>query len=225
VAEVIVAFDVPGASDALRLADRLPGLRWAKLGPAVSLEGGAALVRAFKERGVRVFLDLKWYDIPNTVASAVRAASRMGVDLATMHALGGDDMMRAAVEVRGTVKLAAVTVLTSLTGEAYSRSVGRSPVDLHEEVERLARLAATAGADGVVTSPLEIDVARAVLPAGSWIVVPGIRPPGAGADDQRRIADPAWAVARGATHLVIGRPVTGADDPAAVYHAVCEAAV
>ncbi|HWP36066.1 MAG TPA: orotidine-5'-phosphate decarboxylase [Gemmatimonadales bacterium] len=222
-AEVIVAFDVPTAEATKRLADQLPGLRWAKVGPVALLEGGPDVVRWFKRRGVRVFLDMKWHDIPNTVAEAVRAAERLGVDLVTVHALGGESMLRAAVAARRSVRIVAVTVLTSHTAEEYSAVVRRDVTHLPEEARRLAAAAARCGLDGVVTSPLEIEVVRSELPADAWIVVPGIRPSGAPAGDQRRTATPEWAAARGATHLVVGRPILEAKDPSAVYHSVCEA--
>jgi orotidine-5'-phosphate decarboxylase len=224
VAEVIVAFDQPSAAEALRLADRLPALRWAKLGPVVFLDGGPSLVRTFLERGVRVFLDCKWHDIPHTVAEAVRAADRLGVELATIHALGGEPMVRAAAAARSRLRLAAVTVLTSHTPGDFSDTLGRQ-ADLDLEVQRLARLATGAGADAVVCSPREIAAVRRAIPPGSWVIVPAIRPAGSPPDDQRRTADAAWAVAQGATHLVVGRPIRDANDPAAVYHAMCREAV
>ncbi|HEX9580593.1 MAG TPA: orotidine-5'-phosphate decarboxylase [Gemmatimonadales bacterium] len=221
-AEVIVAFDLPSATEALNLADRLPDLRWAKLGPVTFLDGGPALVRSFQDRGVQVFLDFKWHDIPSTVAEAVKAADRLGVSLVTVHALGGEAMMGAAVEARHRVRLAAVTVLTSHTAQSFSAALGHSMLDLEAEVERLARVAAGSGADGVVCSAHEISTVRRVMPAGSWIIVPGIRSPGAPADDQRRTSEPGWAAAQGATHLVVGRPVREAKDPAEVYQAICQ---
>jgi orotidine-5'-phosphate decarboxylase len=148
----------------------------------------------------------------------------LGIDLVTVHALGGEAMLCAAVAARQTVRVAAVTVLTSHSAEEFSRVVGRPVDDLEEEVRLLATSAARAGVDGIVTSPLEIDVVKPILPAGSWIVVPGIRPPGAPAGDQRRAATPEWATARGATHLVIGRPILEAEDPRAVYERACEVA-
>jgi orotidine-5'-phosphate decarboxylase len=222
-AEVVVAFDVPTAGETRKLAERLPELRWAKIGAMALLDGGPDLVRWFKERGVRVFLDLKWHDIPNTVAEGVRAADRLGVDLVTVHALGGESMLRAAVAARRSVKIVAVTVLTSHTPEEYSSAVGRRVTHLPAEVRRLAAAAAHSGVDGVVTSPLEIEVVRGTLPARSWIVVPGIRPAGSPAGDQRRTATPEWAASQGATHLVVGRPILEAEDPGAVYHSMCEA--
>lgn len=222
-AEVIVALDLPSAADALRLADRLPGLRWAKLGPMLFLESGPALVRELKARGVRVFLDFKWHDIPHTVAGAVSAASRLGIDLATVHVLGGEDMLRAAVAAKNGMRLAGVSVLTSHTPDSYAKAVGAERRDLVAEVTRLARLAVEAGLDAVVTSPLEVAQVRAVVGRDRWIVVPGIRIGGSAAGDQQRTADPAEAAAAGATHLVVGRPILEAVEPGTVYQEVCEA--
>ena len=222
-AELIVALDVLSADDARRLLDRLPGLRWAKIGPMLFLVGGPALVRECREREVRVFLDLKWHDIPYAVAGAVRAASALGVELATVHGLGGDAMVRAAVEARGSMRVAGVSVLTSHTAESFRHAVGKPSVELGDEVERLARLLVGAGGDAIVTSPYEITVVRAVAGPERWIVVPGIRPAGSDAGDQHRSAEPKAAVSAGATHLVVGRPITGAREPREVYQRICEA--
>jgi len=225
VAELIVALDLPSGDDARRLLDGLPGLRWVKIGPMLFLGAGPDLVRECRSRGLRVFLDLKWHDIPHTVAEAARAADRLGVDLATVHALGGSEAVHAAVEARGAMKIAAVTVLTSHSAESYGEAVGGSVSDLSGEVSRLARLAIGAGADAIVTSPHEIATVRGIAGPDRWIVVPGIRPAGADPGDQRRTAQPRAAVAAGATHLVVGRPITEARDPRAVYQDLCEAIV
>lgn len=224
-AELIVALDVPSGDEARRLLDGLPGLRWVKIGPMLFLSAGPELVRECRGRGLRVFLDLKWHDIPHTVAEAAGAAARLGVDLATVHALAGRDAVTAAVEARGAMRIAAVTVLTSHSLESYNQAVGGSVSSLPAEVSRLARLAIEAGADAIVTSPQEIATVRGVAGPDRWIVVPGIRPAGAAQGDQRRTAEPRAAVAAGATHLVVGRPITGAQDPRAVYQDICEAIV
>ena len=224
-AEVIVALDLPTADDALRLVDQLPGLRWAKVGPVLFVREGPALVRELKARGVSVFLDLKWHDIPNTVAEAARQAAALEVDLATVHALGGRAMLEAAVGAAGALRLAAVTVLTSHTRETYAEVVGREEAcEVLSEVVRLARLAVGAGVGALVTSPHEAAAVAEVAGPDRWLVVAGIRPAGSAADDQQRAATPREAVAAGATHLVVGRPVTRAERPAAVYHKLCEAA-
>ncbi|GIW53483.1 MAG: orotidine 5'-phosphate decarboxylase [Gemmatimonadales bacterium] len=222
-AEIVVALDTSTAADALRLLDRLPGVNWVKVGPVVFLDGGPALVRELKARGHKVFLDMKWHDIPRTVAGAVEAAARLGVDLATVHALGGEAMLRAAREAaRGRLRLAAVSVLTSHDEESYGAAVGAGEVrDLRVEVERLAGIAARAGLDAVVCSASEVDLVRRVMGSGSWFVVPGIRLGGSGRDDHARSAEPRRAVEAGATHLVIGRPIIEAPDPLSVYQRVC----
>ncbi len=221
-AEVIVALDVDSADEALGLADRLPNLRWAKVGPMLFLRHGPAVISGLKHRGVSVFLDLKWHDIPSSVAGAVGAARDLGVDLATVHASGGRQMLQAAVDARGSMRLAAVSVLTSHTPEGYAEATGRESVDLQKEVSRLAGLAVAIGIGAVVASPWELRTVRAVLPDGTWLVVPGIRPPGADLGDQHRTADPRAAAKAGATHLVVGRPITRSHKPEVVYQQICE---
>ncbi|UCF41451.1 MAG: orotidine-5'-phosphate decarboxylase [Gemmatimonadota bacterium] len=223
-AEVIVALDLPTGRAALQLVDRLPGLRWVKVGPVLFVREGPALIGELKARGVRVFLDLKWHDIPNTVAEAARHAAALQVDLATVHALGGRAMLEAAVAAAGALRLAAVTVLTSHTAESYGEAVGRDgDAEVLSEVVRLARLAVGSGVGALVTSPHEAAAVAEVAGPDRWLVVPGIRPEGSEAHDQKRAATPREAVAAGATHLVVGRPVTGAERPAEVYQEICEA--
>jgi orotidine-5'-phosphate decarboxylase len=217
VAELVVAFDMPTAREALNLADRLPDLRWAKIGPVLYVREGPALVREFIGRGVRVFLDLKWHDIPYTVAGAVAAAREVGVSLATVQCLGGRAMLDAAVAHAGDLPLVGVTVLTSHDATALVHVLGRGVPDLGVEVERLARIAVDAGLRGVVASGQELGLLRAVLGPDPWIVVPGIRLPGENAGDQARTITPGDAVRLGATHLVVGRSITAAADPAAAY--------
>ncbi len=224
-AEVIVALDVGSAREALELVDLLPGLRWAKVGPVLFVREGPPLVRELQERGVQVFLDLKWHDIPNTVAEAARGAEGLGVKLATVHALGGGAMMEAAAQAAGQMRLAAVTVLTSHSPGGYWDTVGRpGEPDVEAEVQRLSRLAVDSGVGAVVTSPREVAAVRKIAGPDRWLVVPGIRPAGAAADDQRRTADPAAAVQAGATHLVVGRPITRSEDPRVVYESIVETA-
>lgn len=221
--EIIVALDYESSEDALGLVDAVPALRWVKVGPMLLLRSGAALVQALKQRGLSVFLDLKWHDIPNSVAGAVAVAAAMGVDLATVHALGGPEMLQAAQRASGTMRLAAVTVLTSHTPDAYWATLGRaSDPELGGEVTRLARLARAAGLQAVVSSPHEVGAVRAAVGPEPWLVVPGIRPTGSARDDQQRTADPRSAVRAGATHLVIGRPITRAESPAEVYDQIME---
>jgi orotidine-5'-phosphate decarboxylase len=219
-AELIVAFDLGSGKEALTLADRLPALRWAKIGSALFVREGPALVREFAARQVRVFLDLKWHDIPSTVERAVGAARDLGVRMATVHCLGGHDMLVAAVRAAGELPLVGVTVLTSHSSADLEQIVGRGVPDMGLEGERLARIALEAGLRGVVAGGREIGIVRGALGQGPWIVVPGIRLAGDSKDDQARTVTPPEAVRLGATHLVVGRPITRAADPAVVYQQI-----
>jgi len=221
-AELVVAFDLPSGREALALAARLPGLRWAKIGPVLYTREGPAIVREFVARGLRVFLDLKWHDIPSVVAQAVAGAAEQGVAMATVHTLGGPAMLAAATGAAGNVALVGVTILTSHDTAEVERVLGRGVPDLGFEAERLARLAVEARLRGVVASGRELALLRAVLGPDLWIVVPGIRELADSTTDQRRTVTPADAVRWGATHLVVGRPVTQARDPAGVYRRLWE---
>jgi orotidine-5'-phosphate decarboxylase len=224
VAELIVAFDLPSGREALALAARLPGLQWGKIGPVLFVREGPALVREFAARGLRVFLDLKWHDIPTTVAGAVTAARDLGVGMATVHCLGGRTMLEAAARAAGPdLPLVGVTVLTSHDVAELESVVGRGVPDLGFESERLARAAIQAGLRGIVASGHELGLLREALGPTPWIVVPGIRLAGDAAGDQARTILPDEAVRRGATHLVVGRPITAARDPVGAYQRVAEA--
>jgi len=215
-AEVVVALDLPSAVEAMRLLERLPAKPWVKVGSILMTREGAPLVRSLVERGHPVFLDLKWHDIPNTVAGAVRAARELGVSMATVHTLGGRRMMEAAREAAGgDLALVGVTVLTSHDEGSYGSVVGREGVSLEEEVARLTDEAVAAGLTGVVCSPAEISTVRRILPEGANVVVPGIRSASDAVGDQVRVASASAATAAGATHLVVGRPILQAADPAA----------
>jgi orotidine-5'-phosphate decarboxylase len=218
--ELIVAFDLGSGKEALTLADRLPALRWAKIGSALFVREGPTLVREFTARKVRVFLDLKWHDIPSTVERAVGAARELGVGMATVHCLGGHDMLVAAVRAAGDLPLVGVTVLTSHSSTDLEQIVGRGVPDMGLEGERLARIALAAGLRGVVAGGREIGIVRGALGQGPWIVVPGIRLAGDPRDDQARTVTPLEAVRLGASHLVVGRPITRAADPALVYQQI-----
>jgi orotidine-5'-phosphate decarboxylase len=223
-AELIVAFDMTSGRDALAMAGRLAGLRWAKIGSMLYSREGPALVKEFTQRGIRVFLDLKWHDIPNIIASAAEAARELGVSMATVHCLGGRNMLSAAAQAAGAdLALVGVTVLTSHDAAELEGILGRGVPDIGFEAERLARTAVQLGLRGVVTSGREVGIVREALGPEPWIVVPGIRAPGDAADDQVRTIEPAEAVRRGATHLVVGRPITAARDPVAAYRRFVEA--
>ncbi len=213
---LIVALDVPSAEAARSLVDRLAGrVGLFKVGHQLFTAAGPSFVREMVARGERVFLDLKYHDIPNTVAGAVAGATQLGVSLLNVHGLGGRAMMEAAVgalPAMGT-RLLAVTILTSHDDASLVEvGVGGS---LSSSVERLARLALDCGMDGVVASPHEIGLIRAACGAELLIVTPGIRPAGSARGDQSRVATPAGALAAGADYLVVGRPISEAADPAA----------
>ncbi len=223
-AELIIALDLPDAAAALGLVDRLREVRWVKVGSVLFTREGPGLVRELVGRSIQVFLDLKWHDIPNTVADAVAGARELGVAMATVHTLGGTAMMQAAAAAGGGLALVGVTVLTSHDATSYGQAIGRAEVDLEQEVGRLAGEAERAGLAGVVCSPHEVALVRARLGSGARIVVPGIRRRADAAGDQMRIATAADAAASGATHLVVGRPVIQAADPAAVFSQLLEEA-
>jgi orotidine-5'-phosphate decarboxylase len=228
-AEVIVALDLPGGAEALRLLDRLPEARWVKVGSILMTREGPDLIRRLVDRGLQVFLDLKWHDIPNTVAEAVSAATALGAAMATVHTLGGSAMMAAAATAAtaaggGRLSLIGVTVLTSQDAGSYARAVGRSEVELGPEVERLSRAAMAAGLAGIVCSPQEIAAVRPVVGHEALLVVPGIRARSEERGDQRRVASAAEAALAGATHLVVGRPILQAGDPAAAFRRLLEEA-
>src|SRR6266508_1206283 len=225
-AELIVAFDVSSGREALALAERLPGVKWAKIGPVLFGREVPSLIKEFTQRGVRVFLDLKWHDIPNIVASAVAAARELGVSMTSVHCLGGRAMLTAAARAAAggpDLAVVGVTVLTSHDAAELEGVLGRGVPDVGFEAERLARAALQAGLRGVVASGQELGLLREALGPEPWIVVPGIRAPADAAGDQVRTIEPAEAVRRGATHLVVGRPITTAADPVAAYRRLVEA--
>lgn len=215
-AELILALDLPNRSEALRFLDRVPELRWVKIGSLLMTAEGPSLVRELVSRGLQVFLDLKWHDIPSTVAGAVAVAGGLGVRLATVHSLGGTEMLRAAAACAGDrMSLVGVTVLTSHAEADYVELTGRPGLALAEEALRLGRLAVDAGLSGVVCSAHEVGPMRAALGPDALIVVPGIRRASDAPGGQSRIAGPLEAVRLGATHLVVGRPILADPDPAA----------
>jgi len=220
---VIVALDFPDAGSVLAAAARLdPSLCRVKVGKELFVSAGPAVVAQLHERGFEVFLDLKFHDIPNTVAGACRAAARLGVWMVNVHASGGAAMMRAAREAVAAFArpplLIGVTILTSLS-DAELGEVGLAGTAA-ENVERLARLAAASGLDGVVCSAEEASLLRGALGAGFVTVTPGIRLAGEAKGDQSRVVTPEEAVRRGAHYLVIGRPVTQSPDPAATLQLI-----
>ncbi|MGF7181308.1 orotidine-5'-phosphate decarboxylase [Tunturiibacter psychrotolerans] len=212
-----VALDHPDAYQAMKLVDSLgQTCQWFKVGMELYYAAGNDIIRQLRDRGFDVFLDLKLHDIPNTVAGAVRSATKAGASLLTIHASGGPAMMTAAAEAAkapGSPRLLAVTVLTSMDdAQLAATGITASPA---EQVLKLAKLARQSGIDGFVCSAEEVAAVRAATGPQTLLVIPGIRPAGAAIDDQKRIATPAQAIAQGASMLVIGRPITQAKDPAA----------
>jgi orotidine-5'-phosphate decarboxylase len=224
---LIVALDVSGLAAARALVERLEGVASAfKVGAQLFTAAGPAAVELCRAHGGRVFLDLKYHDIPATVEGAVRAAARLGVAWLTVHATGGSGMLRAAAAAAREAgperpRILAVTVLTSLDRAALQREL-QVPIAVEGHVAHLATLAREAGCDGVVASPHEAAGARAALGRQGLVVTPGIRPAGADPGDQARVATPAAARRAGADYVVVGRPITGAVDPAAAAAAVVE---
>ena len=223
-ADLVVALDLPDGASALRVADRLAGtVGWFKVGAMLYAAEGPGVVRELTARGARVFLDLKWHDIPSAVGGAVAASALLGVSLATVHLSGGRAMIEAAARAAsGRLSLVGVGVLTSMDAQDYAEVVGRPVDDIGAELERLARLGMAAGLDGAVSSPREVARLRAALGERALLVVPGIRRAGEVAGDQVRTATPAEAVAAGADLLVVGRPVTGVADPRGAALALLE---
>ena len=220
---IIAALDVPDAEAALNLARQLaPAVGAFKIGKELFVGAGPDIVRAIRDEGGTVFLDLKFHDIPNTVARAVAAAARLDVAMLTIHTSGGRDMMvaaeAAAQEMDNPPLVLGVTVLTSMDGNDLSEiGLAENPAT---QVERLAQLAAGADLRGLVCSPREISTLRKVLPREVQLVTPGIRPKGSDADDQKRTLTPADAITAGADWLVIGRPITAAKNPRAAAEAI-----
>ena len=221
--EIIVALDLPSSDEALGLVDRLgDSVGFYKVGSPLFTRSGPEFIRELRARGKRIFLDLKYHDIPSTVANAVDSAAQLGVDLITLHASGGEAMMRAAravVEDDGP-RLLGVTILTSFTAFDVEQVWNKEIISVRDEVSRLTGLAVDAGLHGVVTSPLEVESLKRRHGAELIVVTPGIRPAGDGLGDQARTATPREAVRAGSDYLVIGRPVLTAADPLAVVHTV-----
>ena len=225
-ADIIVALDVPDAGSAYELVDRLgDAADFYKVGLELYTRAGPEVVRELRSRKKRVFLDLKLHDIPNTVAKAVEAAAALDVQLLTLHATGGEAMMRAAQQAAGgEIDLLGVTLLTSLGASEVEAIWGRELNSVREEVARLAALAGESGLSGVVSSAHEARDLRRLLGPEAHVVTPGIRLAGGDTHDQTRVATPESAVRDGASHLVVGRTITLADDPVAAARAVAESA-
>jgi len=214
---LIVALDVSSAREALKIVAGLgDSVKTYKVGMQLYTAEGPQIVRDLVGAGRKVFLDLKYHDIPNTVAAAVREAAQLGVSMLTVHAAGGTKMlhaaMKAAQEKTPGLQVVAVTVLTSMDDQDLNEMGVQGPVI--DQVVWLASLALDAGCAGVVSSPWEVKILREKLGSAFLVITPGVRPAGAAHGDQARVASPAQAVAAGATHIVVGRPITAAANPA-----------
>ena len=228
---ILVALDTPAADTALNFVEQLaPACGGFKIGSELFSSAGPAIVKRIRERGLLVFLDLKFHDIPNTVARAVAAATKLDVQMLTVHASGGGEMLKAAENAaqetawklgRTPPLVLAVTVLTSLDAGAL-REIGLD-VNVEYQVRRLANVATKAGLRGLVCSPLEISALRKILPAQVQLVVPGIRTGAEKADDQKRTLTAKEAMSAGANWLVIGRPIYAAENPRAAAEAILAA--
>jgi orotidine-5'-phosphate decarboxylase len=227
---IIAALDVPTAEAAMELAQKIaPAVGGFKIGSELFTAAGPEIVRRIRATGAAVFLDLKFHDIPNTVAGAVASAVRLDVQMLTVHAAGGTDMLKAAEQSAQETAwelghapplVLGVTVLTSLDSHALSQ-IGLDP-NVGRQVRRLANMAAQAGLRGLVCSPLEVAELRQMLTAGVQLVTPGIRPEMNSANDQKRTLTPREAIAAGANWLVIGRPIHAAPDPRAAAEKILE---
>jgi len=221
---LIVALDLKGKDRILALVESLKDAVWFKIGAVNFTAYGPELIGQIKRLGKRVFLDLKFHDIPNTVALAVESACRIGADMLTVHAVGGVDMMRAAVEAargsgNGDVLVCAVTVLTSMDDENIGRDM-LIHMKSHEAVLAFAENAMKAGVNALVASPKEAPLIREHFGDHFRLITPGIRPEGSSAGDQKRITTPADAIALGADFLVVGRPIYASDDPVSAYNQI-----
>ena len=228
---VIVALDGMAPEQALAFSAQVDGLRWVKVGLELFVQAGPEVVAQLRDQGLRVFLDLKFHDIPATMAGACRRAAALGAELITVHACAGSEALQAAqaAALEGAQSngqrlptLLAVTVLTSWDEQRLQRELAISQ-DIAERVSALAQLSATAGIGGCVCSPLEVAALRAQHPEPFALVTPGIRPKGVAVGDQARVMGPVEAMAAGASKLVIGRPITQAENPGQAFAMCCAA--
>lgn len=227
---IIVPLDVPTEAEAIALVERLPQVSFWKVGLELFVSCGSGILSALQQRQKRIFLDLKFHDIPNTVAGACRAAAGYGVDLVTIHAAAGRDALtlaqeaaKAGAKVAGVAppKSIAITLLTSLSARQLAFEL-KIPLELPEYALQMALLAQSAGLDGAVCSPQEVEQLRQTCGDDFLLVCPGVRPSWAEKGDQRRSLTPTQAIKAGADYLVIGRPITAAADPKAAWQRICE---
>ncbi len=221
----MLALDIPDKNAALDMLGKLRGnLEWVKIGLQMYLAYGRDFVNEVASMGFKVFLDLKLYDIPNTVASAVKSLKGLPVSMLTIHTSGGREMMSAAVaaakETNPDMLLLGVTVLTSFDADGLAETgVAKAPA---EQVELLAKLAVDSGMRGLVCSPLEIERLRKIIPQEVKLITPGIRPAGSSTDEQKRVMTPSLAAEAGSDFIVVGRPILKAENPAAAARAIID---
>jgi orotidine-5'-phosphate decarboxylase len=222
-AKIIVALDVPSANEAINLCDRLPQVSFLKVGLELFIADGSTILRELKARNKKIFLDLKLHDIPNTVASACRVATKYGADFLTIHASGGKAMMQAAqAEVQGSsTQLLAVSLLTSISAPELASDLKVS-LEVSEYVSYMVLSAQASGLTGAVCSPHEVAKLRSLLGDDFCFVTPGVRPLGDAVGDQSRVMTPKDAITAGANYLVIGRPITAAPDPVLAWEKICQ---
>jgi orotidine-5'-phosphate decarboxylase len=222
---IIVPLDVPTQEDAIALLDRLPQVSFWKVGLELFVGAGSEILKILKERQKRIFLDLKFHDIPNTIAGACRSAKGYNVDLITLHATAGRKALQAAAEAisqeSSRPKLLAITLLTSLNSRELAFDL-KIPLELPEYALQMAILAKESGIDGAVCSPHEVAQLRQVCADDFLLVCPGVRPSWSDAGDQRRVMTPQAAIKAGADYLVIGRPITAAANPVEAWERICE---
>jgi orotidine-5'-phosphate decarboxylase len=227
---IIVPLDVPNEADAIALVERLPQVTFWKVGLELFVSTGPEILRLLKNRQKRIFLDLKFHDIPNTMAGACREAAAYGVDLITVHATAGRSALKAASVAAGEgsknaacppAKLIAITLLTSLTSRDLAFDL-KIPLELPEYALQMALLAQETGLNGAVCSPQEVEQLRQTCGDDFLLVCPGVRPKWAESGDQKRSLTPSDAIKAGADYLVIGRPITTASDPVAAWEKICD---
>jgi orotidine-5'-phosphate decarboxylase len=227
---IIVPLDVSSEVEAIALISALPKVTFWKVGLELFVSTGGTILQTLKEQEKQIFLDLKFHDIPNTVAGACRSAARYGVDLLTIHATAGRPALKAAREAlqqgaedAGQLlpRLIAITLLTSLTSRELAFDL-KIPIELPEYTLQMALLAKESGLDGAVCSPQEVEQLRQVCGSDFLLVCPGVRPTWSEVGDQRRAMTPAAALRTGADYLVIGRPITASDDPPAAFDRICQ---
>ena len=222
---IIVPLDVPTLEAAIALVEQLPQVSFWKVGLELFVSTGPAILQILKEQDKRIFLDLKFHDIPNTVMSACRSASQYGVDLLTIHATAGRSALKLAAEAipqsHSPTKLVAITLLTSLISRDLAFDL-KVPLELPDYVLQMALLAQESGIHGAVCSPQEVNQLREICDPDFLLICPGVRPSWSITGDQRRVMTPAEAIAAGADYLVIGRPITAAPSPQDAWEKICQ---